>query len=125
MVQQSRRVVAILGKQTQRRAQRLLEQAQCMLPLVERVITQTRNRVLEGKNVASGQKLLSLYEPPPRAIPRHQGGALVEFVRQVMLDEVEGGIVMRSQILEHPDEHGQAVEAVAITRRFLSIHPTG
>src|SRR6266849_515748 len=48
MVQQSRRVVAVLDKQTGRQVQRLLEQAQRVLPLVERVITQTRTRVLEG-----------------------------------------------------------------------------
>jgi IS5 family transposase len=122
MVQQSRRVVAVLGQQTQRQAQCLLEQAQRVLPLVERVITQTRTRVLEGKKVASGQKVLSLFEPHTRAIPRHKGGALVEFGRQVILDEVDGGIVTRYQILEHPNEHGQAVEAVA-HHQALFEHP--
>jgi IS5 family transposase len=122
MVQQSRRVVAVLGKQTQRQAQRWLEQAQRVLPLVERVILQTRMRVLEGKKVASGEKVLSLFEPHTRAIPRHKGGALVEFGRQVILDEVEGGIVTRYQILEHPNEHGQAVEAVA-HHQALFEHP--
>ena len=122
MVQQSRRVVAVLGKQTQRQAQRLLEQAQRVLPLVERVILQTRTRVLEGKKVASGQKVLSLFEPHTRAIPRHKGGALVEFGWQVILDEVDGGIVTRYQILEHPNEHGQAVEAVA-HHQALFEHP--
>lgn len=29
-----------------------------------------------------------------------------------MLDEVEGGIVTRYEILEHPEEHGQAIDAV-------------
>src|SRR5258706_16276318 len=58
MVQQSRRVVALLGQQTQQQAQRLLEQAQQVLPLVERVIAQTRSRVLEGKKVDSEQKVL-------------------------------------------------------------------
>jgi IS5 family transposase len=82
------------------------------LPLVERVIPQTRTRVVEEKKVAAGEKVLSLFEPHPRAIPRHKGGALVEFGRHVILDEVEGGIVTRYQILEHPNEHGQAVEAV-------------
>ncbi len=102
MVQQSRRVVAVLGTQTQRQAQRLLEQAQRVLPLVERVITQTRTRVLEGKKVASEQKVLSLFEPHTRAIPRHKGGALVEFGRHVVLDEVDGGIVTRYPLFEHP-----------------------
>ena len=54
-----------------------------------------------------------MFESHTRAIPRHKGGALVEFGRQVILDEVEGGIVTRYAILEHPEEHGQAVEAVA------------
>jgi transposase, IS5 family len=101
MVRQSRQVVAVLSKQTQQQAHRLLEQAQQVLPLVQRVIAQTRSRVLEGRSVASADKVLSLFEPHTRAIPRHKGGALVEFGRQVILDEVEGGIVTRYQILEH------------------------
>jgi IS5 family transposase len=113
MVRQSRQVVAALSQRSEQQAKRLLTQVQEVLPLVERVIAQTRRRVLEGKKMASDQKVLSLFEPHTRAIPRHKGGALVEFGRQVILDEVDGGIVTRYQILEHPNEHGQAVEAVA------------
>jgi transposase, IS5 family len=113
MVRQSQQVVMALQQQSGQVAQRLLRQAQEVLPLVQSVIAQTRTRVLEGKKMASEQKVLSLFEPHTRAIPRHKGGALVEFGRQVVLDEVEGGIVTRYQILEHPNEHGQAVEAVA------------
>src|SRR5216683_989264 len=98
------------------------EQLEQVLPLVERVIKQTRTRVLEGKKVPSGEKVLSLFERHTRAIPRHKGGALVEFGRLVMLDEVEGGIVTRYQILEHPEEHGQALEAVA-HHQALFEHP--
>src|SRR5260221_6883796 len=112
MVRQSQQVVAVLSEQTGQHVRRLLTQVQGVLPLVQRVITQTRMRVLEGKKVASDQKVLSLFEPHTRAIPRHKGGALVEFGRQVVLDEVEGGIVTRYEILEHPNEHGQAIEAV-------------
>src|SRR6266702_8469619 len=72
--------------------------------------------------MASDQKVLSLFEPHTRSIPRHKGGALVEFGRQVILDEVDGGIVTRYQILEHPTEHGQALEAVA-HHRMLFDHP--
>jgi transposase, IS5 family len=124
MVRQARRVVAALGERTEQQARRLRNEAQQVLPLVERVITQTRTRVLEEKKVASGEKVLSLFEPHTRAIPRHKGGALVEFGRHVILDEVEGGIVTRYQILEHPTEHGQAVEAVA-HHQTLFEHPPG
>lgn len=112
MVRQATRVVAALGRQPAAEAQRLLSEAERILPLVTQVITQTRSRVLEGKKVPSEEKVLSLFEPHTRAIPRHKGGALVEFGRHVMLDEVEGGIVTRYAILEHPEEHGQAIEAV-------------
>lgn len=112
MVQQTTRVVKALSQQTEQQAQRLLKEAEELLPLVEQVIAQTRSRVLEGKKVTSDQKVLSLFEPHTRAIPRYKGGTLVEFGRHVVLDEVEGGIVTCYQILEHPEEHGQAVEAV-------------
>ncbi len=122
MVRQSQQVVAVLREQTEQSVQRLLTQVQEVLPLVQRVIAQTRMRVLEGTKGASEQKVLSLFEPHTRAIPRHKGGALVEFGRQVILDEVEGGLVTRYQILEHPNEHGQALEAVA-HHQALFEHP--
>jgi transposase, IS5 family len=124
MVQQASRVVVVLGQQTERQATRLRSQAEELLPLVKQVIAQTRRRVLEGKKVPSDQKVLSLFEPHTRAIPRHKGGALVEFGRHVILDEVEGGIVTRYQILSHPNEHGQAIEAVA-HHVALFDHPPG
>jgi transposase, IS5 family len=122
MVRQSQQVMAALAGQNGQQARRLLTQATEVLPLVQRVIAQIRIRVLEGKKMASDQKVLSLFEPHTRAIPRHKGGALVEFGRQVILDEVEGGLVTRYRILEHPNEHGQATEAVA-HHQALFEHP--
>jgi IS5 family transposase len=122
MVRQATRVVAALGQQTESKAKRLFTQAQNLLPLIERVIAQTRSRVLEGKKVPSENKVLSLFEPHTRAIPRHKGGALVEFGRHVMLDEVDGGIVTRYQILQHPNEHGQAIDAVQHHQKVFE-HP--
>jgi transposase, IS5 family len=113
MVRQTERVVHALHQQTENTAMRVRAQVEQVVPLVKRVIAQTRSRVLEGKKVASADKVLSLFEPHTRAIPRHKGGAEVEFGRHVILDEVDGGIVTRYAILEQPHEHGQAVEAVA------------
>jgi IS5 family transposase len=122
MVRQARRVSSALSQQSGELPQRLLKEVQQVLPLVQRVITQTRSRVLQGKKVASDEKVLSLFEPHTRAIPRHKGGALVEFGRQVILDEVDGGIVTRYAILEHPNEHGQAIGAVQHHREVFE-HP--
>jgi IS5 family transposase len=88
MVKQTKAVVSKLAtgsKETVEAAETLLSQACQFLPLVEQVIAQTRTRVLEGKKVASQEKVLSLFEPHTRAIPRHKGGALVSIGRQVIL----------------------------------------
>jgi IS5 family transposase len=122
MVRQAERVVKALGEQAEAGTKQLQAKVEQVLPLVKRVIAQTRARVLEGKKVASADKVLSLFEPHTRAIPRHKGGAEVEFGRQVILDEVEGGIVTRYQILSHPNEHGQAIPAVA-HHQTLFEHP--
>jgi transposase, IS5 family len=122
MLQQAKQVVPALTQQSEQAAQRLLTSVQEVLPLIERVIHQARTRVLEKKKVASGEKVLSLHEPHTRAIPRHKGGALVEFGRHIIFDEVVGGIVTRFEILAHPNEHGQAVEAVTHHRHLFG-HP--
>ena len=40
-----------------------------------------------------------------------------------MLGEVDGGIVTRYQILEHPTEHGQAIDAVAHHQAIFEYPP--
>jgi len=122
VVQQSERVSQALRRRGEQIAQSLREQVQQVLPLVRRVIAQTRTRVLEGKQVASEEKVLSLFEPHTRVIPRHKGGADVEFGRLVTLDEVEGGIITRFEVLEQPNEHGQAEGALKHHLRLFG-HP--
>jgi transposase, IS5 family len=53
MVRQAARVLTALGQPTEQQATRLRTQAEAVLPLVQRVIAQTRRRVLEGKKVPS------------------------------------------------------------------------
>lgn len=67
--------------------QRLSEQVAHYGPLVRQVIDQAR-RVLEGQKVPAAEKLLSLFEPHTQIIPRHKGGADVEFGRTVVVNEV-------------------------------------
>ncbi|GHO57114.1 ISNCY family transposase [Ktedonobacter robiniae] len=122
MVRQAKQVRTHLIHQAEKQAERLLAEVQPLLPLVERVIIQARTRVLEGKQVAASDKVLSLFEPHTRLIPRHKGAAPVEFGRQVVLDEVEGGIVTRFQILESPHEHGQGLQALDHHHRLFD-HP--
>jgi IS5 family transposase len=105
-------------------AQRLTAQIDHYLPLVRQVISQTERRVLQGRKVPARQKLVSLFEPHTRIIPRHQGGADVEFGRMVVVDEVEGGIVTRFAVLEDKTaEQGQLAPALEHHRQLCARPP--
>ena len=62
------------------------------LPLVERVIAQTRARVFEAQSHYP-EKLLSLFEPHSVVIRKGKPHKPNEFGRLVRIDEVENGIV--------------------------------
>src|SRR5438067_13644319 len=69
------------------------------LPLVQKVIAQTEERVLGGNNHVAG-KVLSLFEPHTQVIRKGKAHKPNEFGRLVRLDEVEHGIVSGYKILE-------------------------
>jgi transposase, IS5 family len=97
----------------ERVAHRLLAQFDRFLPLVRQGMQQARARVLDGQPVSSTAKVLSLFEPHTRVVKRRKLGAPVEFGRQVVLDEVEGGIVTRFHVLtDEESECRQALPAV-------------
>jgi transposase, IS5 family len=96
---QAARVRDLLKTRTEVQAQRLVEGFEHFLPLVDQAIRQATRRVIEGEVVPNKEKLLSLFEPHTQVIVRHKAGKAVEFGRKVLLDEVEGGIVSRYQVL--------------------------
>ena len=102
-----------VGGEAKATAQRLMAQIDHYLPLVQQVISQTQRRVLEGKKIPAKEKIVSIFEPHTRIIPRYKGGADVEFGRMVVFDEVEGGIVTRFAVLEDKTaEQGQLAPAL-------------
>jgi IS5 family transposase len=104
---QATRVAAALRDRATEAGQRIADQLEHFLPLVDRAIAQATRRVLRGEVVPAEDKLLSLFEPHTQAIRRHQAGKPTEFGRKVLIDEVEGGIVSHFAVLddvglEHP-----------------------
>ena len=69
------------------------------IPLIEKVVAQTRERVFRGDRHVAG-KVLSLFEPHSHAIRKGKPHKPTEFGRLVRLDEVENGIVSRYEVLE-------------------------
>jgi IS5 family transposase len=121
-LRQAERVRQTVAAATPRRGQRparqrlvtaLLTQFDRFLPLVRQAIQQAQRRVLDGQLVASREKVLSLFEPHTRVVKRGKLTAAVEFGRQVVLDEVEGGIITRFHVLaDDESECRQALPAV-------------
>ena len=75
-----------------------ISQLQHFLPLVKRVMHQTKERVRKGNSQVIG-KVLSLFEPHSEVIRKGKAHKPNEFGRLVRLDEVENGIVSGYQVL--------------------------
>ena len=87
----------VVGKFLRVEAQ--IGQLRHFLPLVEKVITQTKERVWGGNCHVEG-KVLSLFEPHTEVIRKGKAHKPNEFGRLVRIDEVENGIVSGYQVLE-------------------------
>jgi IS5 family transposase len=104
VVRQSREVVArweqgklkVVGKPLQVELQ--MGQLRHFVPLVEKVMAQTRERVFGGNCHVEG-KVLSLFEPHTEVIRKGKAHKPNEFGRLVRIDEVENGIVSGYEVL--------------------------
>jgi IS5 family transposase len=72
---------------------------QHFLPLVEKVIAQTQERVWQGNRHVVG-KVLSLFEPHTQVICKGKAHQPTELGRLVRIDEVENGIVSGYEVQE-------------------------
>ena len=104
-------------------AARLAAQFDRFLPLVEQTIHQAQRRVLDGQAVPSREKVLSLFEPHTCVVQRGKARTAVEFGRQVVFDEIEGGIVTRFHVLS--DDESEVHQALPAIRHLLRVvgHP--
>ena len=75
------------------------EQLRHFVPLVEKVVVQTKERVFLGNRHVKG-KVLSLFEPHSQALRKGKAHKPTEFGRLVRVDEVENGIVSCYEVLE-------------------------
>jgi IS5 family transposase len=75
------------------------EQLRHFIPLVEKVVLQTQERVFRGNRHVEG-KVLSLFEAHTQALRKGKAHKPTEFGRLVRVDEVENGIVSCYEVLE-------------------------
>ena len=104
---QAKRVGRALRERADERSRRLADKLDHYVPLIEQGIDQAVRRVLREEQVPAAEKILSLFEDHTMIITRRKVGKPREYGRKVLIDEVEGGIISRYEVLseagrEHP-----------------------
>ena len=113
VVEQAQQTAQALTSAANATAQRCADQLATMVPRVAQVIQQTTRRVLHDEQVPAPEKIVSLFEPHMAILRKGKPGKPVECGRVLWLDEVEGGIITRYQILDgNPDAAAQGVPSV-------------
>lgn len=86
----------------------LQEQIQHFCQLADRVVDQTRRRVLLGEQVPSQQKIYSIFEPHTDLIKRGKAQKPVEFGHKVFLAESAQGLITDYRVLDgNPSDEDQ------------------
>jgi transposase, IS5 family len=81
--------------------------------LADKVLNQTRRRVLEGETVAASEKIYSIFEPHTDMIKRGKVNKPVEFGHKVFLAESEQGLITNYEILDgNPNDQQQVAPSL-------------
>jgi IS5 family transposase len=124
-VSQAKQVLKALEGNSHQQTQRLRDTLETFIPRAEQVIEQTVRRVFQDEKVPADEKIVSIFEPHTAIIRRGKAGKPVEYGRKVWLDEVEGGIVTRWQVLDgNPSDKLQWVPSLVAHQKFFGKPPT-
>jgi IS5 family transposase len=124
-VKQSKKVLETLAELSDDPAQGLRDTLETFIPRAEQVIDQTIRRVFQDEKVPAEDKIVSIFEPHTAIIRRGKVGKPVEYGHKVWLDEVEGGIVTRWEVLDgNPNDKLQWVPSLDAHQQLFGKPPT-
>jgi len=125
LVDQVEQVQPLLACQKSLEAEGLNLEFETYLPLVRQVVTQTRQRVLEGIQVPADEKVVSLFEPHTYVIRRGKSKPKeTEFGHKVWFGEVDGGLISEYRILEgNPPDARPVIPSVKQHRKQFGKAP--
>jgi transposase, IS5 family len=134
-LRQAEQVQQRLASTTDRTALNLMAALQHFVPLIQQVCAQTERRIFHDEVVPATEKLASLFEPHTAIIRRGKVRHPAEFGRKVLLDEVDGGLVSRydvlpgnppdaehlpSSVAQHQAQFGRAPRVLTADRSFFT-----
>jgi len=107
-IEQAQQVLPVLQKQGKDQAKKLAQTLETFIPRAQQVVTQTIRRVLQQEKVPACEKIVSIFEAHTDIIRRNKTNKPTEYGHKIWLDEVEGGIVTRWDVLEgNPNDDRQ------------------
>lgn len=107
-IEQAQQVLLLVQKQAAHPAKKLAQTLETFIPRAQQVVTQTIQRVLRQEKVPASEKIVSIFEPHTDIIHRNKAYKPTEYGHKVWLDEVDGGIVTRWEVLEgNPNDDRQ------------------
>ena len=101
----------------------LRQQITSYCDLADRVIDQTRRRVIEGEQVPSEQKIYSIFEDHTALIKRGKAQKPVEFGHKVFLAESAQGLITDYRVLEGNPADSDHVQASLERHQQIFQHP--
>ena len=94
------------------------------MPRLQQVIKQTRRRVFQGEQVPADEKLVSLFAPETAVLRKGKLSKPTEYGRMIWLDEVEGGLISRYEVLVgNPSDSLQVQPSIAQHKRLFDGPP--
>jgi len=92
--------------------------------LGDRVIDQTRRRVLDGEQVPTGEKVYSIFEPHTDLIKRGKVRTPIEFGHKVFLAESARGLITQYEVLKgNPPDEVHVVSSLQCHRQAFGRAP--
>ena len=98
-IRQAEQVLPVLQAQATQGAQKLAEILEIFIPRAKQVVVQAVRRVFQQEKVPAAEKMVSIFEPHTDIIRRNKAHKPTEYGHKVWLDEVDGGIVTRWEVL--------------------------
>jgi IS5 family transposase len=119
VIRNARRRLSQLGEGATGRQRTVVEQLAVLSERLERVATQTRQRVVEGITPEGATRIVSLHDPDARPIRKGRLGRPVEFgYKAQIVDNDDGVIVDHTVEIGNPPDAPMLVPAVErVTRR--------
>jgi transposase, IS5 family len=94
-----------------------------MIPRVQQVIRQTRERVIEGNTQVAG-KIVSLFEPQTEIIRKGKAGKPTEFGKMVKIQEAEQQIITHYEVYDaRPNDADLLIPALEVHQQRLGRLP--